>query len=211
MTSADVDAICVGHGRELPAQIWQLLTRGNPSTLVSVTSNSDHDMSHRSRSSGKTASETVNLRQVRRVISNVYHRRDNLAQTLTNANLIAESLTGTAAIFLRVLVLFGILWTLEVDVNGLWISFSSSLLALAFVFGGVMREYFEAAVFLFSVHPYDVGDWITIGELWHPSAACPRRAPCLVCGLMLSPLLRLQKAAGIACDASSSSIRYSKE
>ena len=108
---------------------------------------------------------TLSVRQVRRVISQVYKRRDNLAQTLTNANSIAESLTNTMAIFLRVLLLFGMLWTMDVDVSSLWISFSSSLVALAFVFGGVMREYFESAVFLFSVHPYDVGDWIVIGEL----------------------------------------------
>ena len=53
---------------------------------------------------------------------------------------------------------------MNVDVYALWIAFSSSLVALAFVFGDVTKEYFESAVFLFSVHPYDVGDWITMGE-----------------------------------------------
>jgi small-conductance mechanosensitive channel len=106
----------------------------------------------------------VDLRQVRRVVGEVYAMRDNLAQTLMNANSIADSLTASFSIFLRILLVFAALWTLNVDVYALWIAFSSSLVALAFVFGGVMKEYFESAVFLFSVHPYDVGDWIVIGE-----------------------------------------------
>ena len=81
-----------------------------------------------------------------------------------NANSIADALTSVFSIFPRILLLFGALWTLEVDVYALWITFSSSLVALGFVFGDVAKEYFESAVFLFSVHPYDVGDWITLGE-----------------------------------------------
>ena len=40
--------------------------------------------------------------------------------------------------------------------TALFVSFSSLLLGLGFVFGGILKESFEAGVFLFSVHPYDV-------------------------------------------------------
>ena len=47
--------------------------------------------------------------------------------------------------------------------TALFVSFSSLLLGLGFVFGGVLKEYFEAAVFLFSVHPYDVSGGAVAG------------------------------------------------
>ena len=116
---------------------------------------------------GDGPAASVNLKQVRRVVSNVYATRDNLAQSLTDANSIAESLASVVVAGLRMLGFFAALWVCDVDVNALFVSFSSIVLGLAFVFGGVMKEYFEAAVFLFSVHPYDVGDWIAIGGDWY--------------------------------------------
>jgi small-conductance mechanosensitive channel len=139
-----------------------------PSPTLSATTSND------------SAADSVDLRQVRHVVSEVYATRDNLSQTLTNANSIADSLTASLSIFLRILLLFGVLWTLNADVYALWITFSSSLVALAFVFGDVTKEYFESAVFLFSVHPYDVGDWITIGE--------EKETSLLVCVLSLHSL-----------------------
>ncbi len=156
LSRADVEAVCGGPRTQLSMQAWQLLTRGtggkSPSPTLTPTT------------SENARADLVDLRQVRRAVTEVYATRDNLSQTLTNANSIADSLTASLSIFLRILLLFGVLWTLDVDVYALWISFSSSLVALAFVFGDVTKEYFESAVFLFSVHPFDVGDWITMGE-----------------------------------------------
>ena len=56
--------------------------------------------------------------------------------------------------------------TLQVDVNKVWLSFSSVLLAFAFVFGNSLRNMYETVIFLFVMHPYDVGDALFINGDW---------------------------------------------
>ena len=46
----------------------------------------------------------------------------------------------------------------QVNVGQVWVTFSSFLLAFAFVFGNSIRNIYEAVIFLFIVHPFDVGD-----------------------------------------------------
>ena len=45
----------------------------------------------------------------------------------------------------------------------MWLLFSSVVLAFAFIFGNSIRQLYEAVIFLFVIHPYDVGDWLKIG------------------------------------------------
>lgn len=47
---------------------------------------------------------------------------------------------------------------LKVNVSKVWLTVSSVMLAFSFVFGTAIRNTFESVVFLFVVHPYDVGD-----------------------------------------------------
>ena len=46
----------------------------------------------------------------------------------------------------------------------MWLLFSSVVLAFAFVFGNSIRQLYEAVIFLFVIHPYDVGDWLMISN-----------------------------------------------
>lgn len=55
----------------------------------------------------------------------------------------------------------------QIDVSKAWLTFSSLLLAFAFVFGNSLRNLYESVVFLFSIHPYDVGDCLFFNENWH--------------------------------------------
>lgn len=43
-----------------------------------------------------------------------------------------------------------------------WTTFSTTVLALTFVFGDSVKSVFESALFLFLEHPYDVGDMLTM-------------------------------------------------
>ena len=45
----------------------------------------------------------------------------------------------------------------------MWITVSGMLLSFVFVFGGSLRNMYECVVFLFIVHPFDVGDQIVVG------------------------------------------------
>ena len=48
--------------------------------------------------------------------------------------------------------------------NKVWLTVSSVLLGFSFVFGTSIRTTFESVVFLFVVHPYDVGDMLLLTD-----------------------------------------------
>ena len=54
-------------------------------------------------------------------------------------------------------------WLVQVDLSKAWLTFSSIVLAFAFVFGNNIRNIYEAVIFLFVVHPFDVGDVLLMG------------------------------------------------
>ncbi len=56
------------------------------------------------------------------------------------------------------------LCALQVNVNKVWLTVSSVLLGFSFVFGTSIRTTFESVVFLFVVHPYDVGDMLLLTD-----------------------------------------------
>ena len=47
---------------------------------------------------------------------------------------------------------------LQVNVQQVWLSFSSGVLAFVFIFGNNIRNIYESCLLLFVVHPFDVGD-----------------------------------------------------
>ena len=56
---------------------------------------------------------------------------------------------------------------MQVDVTKVWISFSSIIVAFSFIFSKAISDLFLSVVFLFVVHPFDVGDGILIGTDMH--------------------------------------------
>lgn len=50
--------------------------------------------------------------------------------------------------------------------------FSSIVLAFAFVFGNSVRTVYESIIYLFVVHPFDVGDKIIVDSV--SSKVCPQ-------------------------------------
>ena len=53
------------------------------------------------------------------------------------------------------------------DLSKVWISFSSIIVASSFIFSKAISDVFLSVIFLFVVHPYDVGDGIMIGQDLH--------------------------------------------
>ena len=66
----------------------------------------------------------------------------------------------------------------------MWLTLSSVVLAFVFVFGNNIRNLYESVIFLFIVHPFDVGDCLLIAEAWH-TVSCHRILGA-VCGITLS-------------------------
>ena len=60
---------------------------------------------------------------------------------------------------------------LQVDLEKTWVMFSSIVLAFAFVFGNSVKTLYESIIYLFVVHPFDVGDKIIVDS--QSSKVCP--------------------------------------
>lgn len=56
---------------------------------------------------------------------------------------------------------------MQVNVTHLWTLVAAALVSFSFVFKSVMSSMFDSVVFMFVVHPYDVGDSILVnGDLF---------------------------------------------
>ena len=50
----------------------------------------------------------------------------------------------------------------QVDIANLWVSISTIALAFVFIFGNSVKNLYESVLFLFVIHPFDVGDWLQL-------------------------------------------------
>jgi small-conductance mechanosensitive channel len=88
----------------------------------------------------------------------VYQERRALALSLSDTKTAVNKLHRILDVVLFVLV--GIIWLLVLGVatQQLLVFVSSQLLLIVFIFGNTLKTIFEAIVFLFVMHPFDVGD-----------------------------------------------------
>ena len=68
---------------------------------------------------------------------------------------------------------------IQVDVSKLWTTVASIVIAFSFIFGTSIRQMYESVIFLFVVHPFDVGDALIVLADYHVvSDAGPGHPPC---------------------------------
>ncbi|KAG0610640.1 hypothetical protein M758_7G080700 [Ceratodon purpureus] len=91
-------------------------------------------------------------------VVNVYQERRALALSLGDTKSAVSKLHHMIDIILLVVVI--VIWLLILDVatTQLLVFVSSQLLILVFIFGNTLKTVFEAIVFVFVYHPFDVGD-----------------------------------------------------
>ena len=104
----------------------------------------------------------VGLQDLTRGIRKMFDERLLLGQTLQSMQGLAETLGRTLQIIFFVIIIIVGLFMFNIDVGSLWLLFSSSVLALTFIFGSSASRAFEAALMIFAVHPFNIGDWIVI-------------------------------------------------
>ena len=98
-----------------------------------------------------------------RKVCEAFMDRKNLSVSLQDSRQVLHSIDAFLNIVIFFIVaLFG-MTIYRVDVLQLWLGVSSILLAFTFIFGGSAKTAFDSMVFLFLVHPYDVGDAIQLG------------------------------------------------
>ncbi|GAA0169548.1 hypothetical protein Leryth_003603 [Lithospermum erythrorhizon] len=98
-------------------------------------------------------------------VVNVFRERRALALSLndtkTAVNKLHQMLNAAVAIIVIVISLL----ILKVTTTEFFIFLSSQVLLVVFIFGNTCKTTFEAIIFLFVMHPYDVGDRVDIDEV----------------------------------------------
>lgn len=89
---------------------------------------------------------------------NAFRERKALALTLNDTKTAVNKLHQMANVVVALIVLALWLLILGIATSKFFVLLSSQLLVAVFMFGNTLRTIFEAIVFLFVMHPFDVGD-----------------------------------------------------
>lgn len=91
-------------------------------------------------------------------VVNVYQERRALALSLSDTKSAVSKLHRMIDVVLSIIVL--VIWLLILDIatTQLLLFVSSQLVLMVFIFGNTLKTVFEAIVFVFVYHPFDVGD-----------------------------------------------------
>ncbi|GMH11820.1 hypothetical protein Nepgr_013661 [Nepenthes gracilis] len=100
----------------------------------------------------------ISLQAFSKWVLKVYKCRQALKHTLNDNKTAVKQLNKLVSAIL--IVMMFIIWLLltEIATTKLIIFFSSQLVVAAFVFGNTCKNVFEAIIFVFVMHPFDVGD-----------------------------------------------------
>lgn len=89
---------------------------------------------------------------------NIYKEREFLSYSLKDAKTAIEELNRILSVIVLVLILIVFLLLMGLATTKLLVVLSSQLLVAVFIFGNTCKTVFEAMIFVFVMHPFDVGD-----------------------------------------------------
>lgn len=87
-----------------------------------------------------------------------YNERKCLALSLSDAKTAVEELNKLSSGLILVVIVIVWLLLMEITTTRVLIFISSQVLLVVFMFGNTVKTVFEAIIFVFIVHPFDVGD-----------------------------------------------------
>ena len=88
----------------------------------------------------------------------VYNGRKALAHALNDTKTAVNQLNTLVTVILIVIIIVVWLLLVEIATTKVLLFLSSQLVAAAFLFGNTCKTIFEAIIFVFVMHPFDVGD-----------------------------------------------------
>ena len=88
----------------------------------------------------------------------VYQERRSLAHSLNDTKTAVKELHRMASVIVSIIIIVVWLLVLGIASTQILVFAGSQLLLVAFMFGNTVKQIFEAIIFLFVMHPYDVGD-----------------------------------------------------
>ncbi|GAA0161843.1 ion channel [Lithospermum erythrorhizon] len=93
----------------------------------------------------------------------VYNGRKALAHALNDTKTAVKQLNKLVSIILYILVIIIWLLLMGIATTQVLVFLSSQLVVAAFIFGNTCKTIFEAIIFVFVMHPFDVGDRCVVG------------------------------------------------
>ncbi|GAB4832977.1 hypothetical protein Ancab_006998 [Ancistrocladus abbreviatus] len=107
----------------------------------------------------------ISKRALKNWVVNVFRERRALALSLNDTKTAVNKLHHLLNVVVGCIIVVIWLLILGVPITHFLIFTSSQLLLLTFMFGNTFKTTFEAIIFLFVMHPYDVGDRCEIEEV----------------------------------------------
>lgn len=107
---------------------------------------------------GAVEARRIKKSSFRNWVVKAYNERKCLAVSLKDAKTAIEELNKIASGIILVVILIVWLLLMEVTTTRVLVFISSQMLLVVFMFGNTVKTVFEAIIFVFVVHPYDVGD-----------------------------------------------------
>uniref|UniRef100_A0ACD5YEJ7 Uncharacterized protein n=1 Tax=Avena sativa TaxID=4498 RepID=A0ACD5YEJ7_AVESA len=107
---------------------------------------------------GAQEDNRVSKRSLKNWVVNAFRERKALALTLNDTKTAVNKLHQMANVVVVLIVLALWLLILGITTTRFFVVISSQLLVAVFIFGNTLKTIFEAIIFLFVMHPFDVGD-----------------------------------------------------
>lgn len=87
-----------------------------------------------------------------------FRERRALALSLNDTKTAVDELHNLLNVLVAVVIVISWLIILRIPITHFLVFISSQILLVVFIFGNTCKTVFEAIIFLFVMHPYDVGD-----------------------------------------------------
>ncbi|CAA3006299.1 mechanosensitive ion channel 6-like [Olea europaea subsp. europaea] len=107
---------------------------------------------------GSPESEKISKGCLKNWVVNAFRERRALALTLNDTKTAVKKLHQMVNVIVGIVILIICLVILEIATSKFLLFLSSQIVVVAFIFGNTCKTVFEAIIFVFVMHPFDVGD-----------------------------------------------------
>lgn len=107
---------------------------------------------------GTPGDEKVSKGALKTWVVNAFRERKALALTLNDTKTAVNKLHQMVNVLVGIIIVVICLLILNIATSKFLVFISSQIVVVAFIFGNTCKTIFEAIIFLFVMHPFDVGD-----------------------------------------------------
>ncbi|KAL2459933.1 Mechanosensitive ion channel protein 5 [Abeliophyllum distichum] len=107
---------------------------------------------------GSPESDKISKVSLKNWVVNAFRERRALALTLNDTKTAVKKLHQMVNVLVGIIILIICLVILEIATSKFLLFVSSQIVVVAFIFGNTCKTIFEAIIFVFVMHPFDVGD-----------------------------------------------------